>query len=356
LQGRRAQLALFALATACVTSAAGRGASAADCRLVGAERRWIRSSLAAWERVSTRALQLPAARPPLLLFYDRRCLFRFPPSNARDGSSPVAVRVGRETFAGSARSHGGTIELPNGTRLRVRPVTYASLLPGDSSTFLLLALEDVWVSDPAYRFDPENWSDYLTRVFVHEMTHARHLTAWAPLLRVEAGRVGLSDLNDDIIQQRFDTVPGFHEAVQRETAMLYEGIAQTGTRRRMLVRAAIDSIQARRARFFGGLKAPWSRIEQLLLDLEGAGQWAALSHLVYSRPGARVDQLIDVVRDSRTYWSQDEGLALYLAVDALVPGWQQLAFSDEPRSSLELLTGALAADPLSLPSTAPPLR
>jgi hypothetical protein len=182
------------------------------------------------------------------------------------------------------------------------------------------------------------------------MTHARHLTAWSPLLRVEAGRVGLNDLNDDIIQQRFDTVPGFHEAVQRETAMLYDAIAQTGTRRRTLVRAAIDSMQARRARYFGGLNAPWSRIEQLLLDMEGAGQWAALAHLGYSRPKASVDQLIRVVRDSRSYWSQDEGLALYLAVDALVPGWQQLAFSDEPKSALELLAGALAADP------PPPLR
>lgn len=225
----------------------------------------------------------------------------------------------------------------------MRPVTFASLVPGDSSTFLVLALEDVWASDPAYRFDPENWSDYLTRVFVHEMTHARHLTAWAPLLRVEAGRVGLNDLTDDIIQQRFDTVPGFHEAVQRETAMLYDAIAQTGTRRRTLVRAAIDSMQARRARYFGGLNAPWSRIEQLLLDMEGAGQWAALAHLGYSRPGASMERLINIVRDSRSFWSQDQGLALYLAVDALVPGWQRLAFSTEAKSALEMLNDALSA-------------
>ena len=54
--------------------------------------------------------------------------------------------------------------------------------------------------------------------------------------------------------------------------------------------------------------------------LEGVGQWAAY-RLTKARTGSETETL-RLVRDNRRYWSQDEGLALFLLIDALVPGWQ----------------------------------
>ena len=291
-----------------------------------------------WEVVRTRQLQLPAASPPPLVVFDRYCVYGL----AATGSGDVRLRAGDDTLRGAGRPHGGAVALPNGLVIPVRGEAFASLMPGDSSTFLVLALEDVWRADPRHRGEQEHWPSFLRRTFIHEMTHARQLVTWAPMLRIAAGRVGLSDFDDDIIQQRFDTVPGFRAAVIAETRLLYEAAeATSGETRKRLAREAVDRIRSRRAVTYGGPDAPWARVEQLLLDMEGAAQWAAMSHVANaSRMGAISRR--ELLRGSRQFWSQDEGLALYLVLDALVPGWTSSMFSTDPPSSLELIERALA--------------
>lgn len=310
-----------------------------ECRLAATQQRWIESAIAGWERVRTRALQLPDEPLPTLIFFDRYCTFTLPASGPAPRS--LRVRVGDTSYAVHPAEHGGTIALPDGRSVPAQPATFASLMPGDTSTFLLIALEDVWRADPDSRQIRENWSEYLLRVLVHEMTHARQFPSWVPAARIAGGRVGLVDVDDDIVQQRFDTVPGFRQAVHGEIALLYEAATSTGQRQRELLRDALNLMRDRRERFFGGAHAPWAELEQLWLDLEGASQWAALAQIRNVRPNLGTRAALNIVRDSRTFWSQEEGLALYLALDALSPHWQRQVFAADPRSSLELLEEAL---------------
>ena len=60
------------------------------------------------------------------------------------------------------------------------------------------------------------------------------------------------------------------------------------------------------------------------------------------RAGGNDAEALRLVRDNRKYWSQDEGLALFLLVDALVPGWQARVFSATPASPFALLEEALS--------------
>jgi hypothetical protein len=76
--------------------------------------------------------------------------------------------------------------------------------------------------------------------------------------------------------------------------------------------------------------------------MEGVGQWAAY-RLARTRAGNNDAEALRLVRDSRKYWSQDEGLALFLLVDALVPGWQSRVFSATPASPFALLDELLSA-------------
>jgi hypothetical protein len=303
----------------------------------------MESALGAWDRVRERALRLPDAPLPRVIFFDNECTFTLPAT----GPAPrgMQLRLGGARLAVEGAPHGGAIALPNGRTVPARPLTFSSLMPDDSSAFVIIALEAVWRSDPATRAAREDWDAYLRRAFVHEMTHARQAAAWIPAARIAGGRVGLVDLDDDIVQQRFQGVAGFREAVEGEIAMLYEAAAATGDRRRQLLRDALNAMRDRRERFFGGARAPWSEIEQLWLDMEGAAHWAALAHVREASPRAGSRQMVNVVRESRAWWSQEEGLALFLALEALVPDWPAQVFSASPRSSLELLEQALAQTP-----------
>lgn len=319
------------------------GPAAPECRLTGAQQRWIESALASWNVVRGRALRLPDAPMPTLILFDNACTFTLPSREPAPRS--MQVRVRDERLNVEAAAHGGAIRLPNGRTVPARPFTFSSLTTGDTATFVLIALADVWRRDPSTRAMREDWDSYLRRALVHEMTHARQLGGWVPVARIAGGRVGLDDVDDDVVQQRFQSRPGFREAVEREIALLFDAAAaSTDRRRRQLVRDALDLMRDRRERFFGGATAPWSVIEQLWLDLEGAAQWAALAHLRLASPRMGARARLDVVRESRTFWSQEQGLGLYLALDALVPGWQDRVFAADPRSSLELLEEALAPD------------
>ncbi len=324
----------LALATA---ACAGARATEPRCRMSGFTQGWLEGSLTSWEIVRTRQLRLPAAPPPVLIVFDRQCVYEFAPG----APGAIRLRAGADTLGGNGRPHRGTLDLPNGIAHPIRAEALASLLPGDSTAFLAMALEDVWRADPRYRTEVEDWPSYLRRSFVHEMAHARQLAAWVPMLRIAGRRVGLADFDDDIIQQLFDTVPGFRASVLEETMMLYDAASSTSrTQQRALARQALAQMVARRARVYGGLDAPWARVEQMLLDMEGAAQWAALAHVGNtSRLGTEARRRL--VRGSRVYWSQDQGLALYMVLDALVPGWQARMFSADPPSSLALLEDAL---------------
>ena len=323
---------LFVLA-AC--SAAGTATP--RCQLRGVTLNWVEGSLASWDVVRERDLKLPDAPPPPLILFDRSCVYSF----AAGGPGALRLRAGSDTLRGEGRAHGGAIALPNGLTLRVRAEAFSSLLPGDTATFLVMALEDVWRRDPEHFGEFENWSAYLRRSFVHEMVHTRQLVAWAPMLRIAGGRVGLSDFDDDIVQRRFDTVPLFRDAVRNEIALLYAAASATRlTEQRDLARQAIRMMRNRRIAIYGGEDAPWARLEQLLLDMEGAAQWAALAHVTrVSRAGP--DTRREIVRGSRQYWSQDQGLALYMVLASLVPDWPREMFSANPPSSLDLLDRAL---------------
>ena len=315
--------------------------SAPRCQLLGATITWIEGSLAAWDDVRERALHLPVAPPPPLVLYDRYCTYTL----ASGGTGPIAVRAGRDTLRGEGRPHGGRIALPNGLAFGVHAEAFASLLPGDTAAFLVMALEDVWRADPQQAGDNENWPAYLRRSFVHEMTHTRQLVALTPALRLAGGRVGLVDLDDDVVQQRFDSVQGFRQSVLDETALLYRAAAEASVpERRRLARQALRMLFDRRIAAYGSADAPWARVEQLLLDMEGAGQWAALAHVRQTSRLGPISQR-DLVRGSRQYWSQEQGLALYLALDAIVPAWPAAVFSDDPPTSVELLGRALRVSP-----------
>lgn len=333
-------LAPVALALA-LGACASRKVSNPRCEMTGVTRQWIEGSLVAWDDVRYHALRIPHEPPPPLIFFDRYCAYEFTTS----ARSSLVVRAGEDTLWGIARAHNGQLALANGLSLPIRATAFSSLLPGDSTTFLVMALEDVWRSDPEYRTAREHWPSYLRQAFIHEMTHTRQLGRFVPTLRLAGGRLELVDVDDDIVQQRFDTVPGFTQSVLAETELLFAAARVRGAaQKRDLTTRALRMMRERRSSVYGGVDAPWARLEQLWLDMEGAAQWAVLAHLEQTRPLGG-DTRRDIVRGSRQFWSQDQGLALYMVLDELVPDWPSEMFSSDPPSSLTLIERAIAPRP-----------
>ena len=103
-------------------------------------------------------------------------------------------------------------------------------------------------------------------------------------------------------------------------------------------------MKTRRAKYFVGADAVYADLEDLFLNMEGVANWAG--YRLASRESASLPDAVAFMRRGGKHWSQDEGLALFLVIDAAVPAWQ--AHDMSPYGSLNLTsptTDALRMSP-----------
>ncbi len=259
----------------------------------------------------------PAPLAPMVLF-GAECAWYLAPDTA---ASPALHRrtapSGAElTFAGGrvpvrALRHGGTVPLPGGEDVPAAALAFAAPYGEDGASFFVMAAPSVWKREPRHAAEPD-LGGFFQGVFAHEMTHT--LQVAAVVRRVEAlrGRYTLpEDFDDDVVQKRFESVPGFRAAYETERDLLYRAALEPDReRRRGLARSALAAARERRARFFTGAGATDAEV---LAKVRGSGRW----------------------------WSQDEGLALFLTLHSLLPGWQARVLGSEPASVFALLEEAV---------------
>jgi hypothetical protein len=303
-------------------------AASADCALTGAEQAWIDRSLSAWRLARTEHLRVDdEAMPPSIVFFNERCVFE---------------GAGGAPWRGVA--HEGSVMLPDGKAISPQVASFAAPYAEGTRVFFAMALPSIWLAAGVQ--SELGLETMMAAVLVHEMTHTRQFAAYTPRLDALEKRHGLGDaLTDDIVQDTFGANPDFVAAYEAERDLLYRAAAATDDREaRALAGTALALMRARRARFFTGEHARLLELEEIFLTMEGVGQSAGYAWLTHPRGGAIApDTALPGMRRGGRQWSQDEGLAIVLVVDRLVPDWQARAFAAVPATTLDLL--ALAVTP-----------
>ena len=313
------------------------------CTFPASELEWLQRALHGWEQVSREYLRTEPTPLPWIVLFDASCVWHLNP-DSHPGSEPVAIPTNL-TFAGAAvpvraLGHERTVLLPSGVPLSIEMKASTSLYQNGQSAFFVMAMPSVWqsreVSGPTR-------AEYLQGVFSHEMTHVRLLVAINRRVRELAVTNDLVyPINDDVIQSEFQRVDGFEAAFNRERDQFYRAALEADPeKRRPLIARGLEMARRRHARYFTGANTVYAELETLFLTLEGVGQWAAYQ-LTQARAAGKEHEALRLVRDNRRFWSQDEGLALFLLIDATVPGWQSRIFSPTPASPFALLEEALA--------------
>ena len=293
---------------------------------------WLDAAIRGWREVGEPRLLLAAGQAlPSLILFDPACVYHI------DVAGTWRIR---------SAAHGGRVQLPDGRVIAPVGIGFTSPTLRDSAIFLALALPEAWRADPRYRGTDDSrlaWERYLVAAFTHEMTHARMLPGLVPRLRAAQASIYPDTLEDNLVQGRFGGDREFARAIARETELLYLAAQPAPVRvQRGYARAALATMQDRRDRFYRGPYAGWEEVEQIFLDLEGVAQWAAFGHTAGAlRRGPEFDRALARFRENREFWSEDEGLGLILALDALVPNWQPRLIGASPASSIALLRQAL---------------
>lgn len=325
----------------------------AGCALETVQREWIQRALDSWHRISVGDLRLKGAPLPWMLLFDASCVWHLAPGD----TVPVDAELlnsgltfdegsGRRAVIVRARRHDGRLTLPDGKQIPAEPLASAGVYRAGAASYFVMALPDVWRRDPrhASMAEPER---FFHGVMTHELVHTRHLPQILEPITAVARRFPQAppQIDDDVIQTRFQDVPGFGAAIAAETDQFYEAVAaKDANTRRALVARALAKVRERHIQFFVGADLPFADLEDLFLAMEGAGQWAAY-RATKARAGSNTTdaEAIEFVRDHK-YWSQEQGLALFLLLDAMIPDWPARVLGAEAATPLALLREALVPD------------
>jgi hypothetical protein len=302
-------------------------AAAAPCTMAADDRAWIDRALAIWRTSEARLLKLKPRPLPKIVAIDGACTYVAP-----------AGSKARPRWTGTP--HGGTVRLPGGPPTPVGPISFAATEP-DGTGFFAMSLPSVWrKAGVKSALGVEGLMD---NVMLHELMHARQFYFANPALAELTKRHGLPDsIGDDSLQDRFGKDPAYAAEYARERDTLFAAAAaQDDAEARRLAGEALAMLRARRAKWFTGENAYWTRLDDIFLTMEGVGQW--LSYAWTTAPFGRAlprDAALREVRRGGSQWTQDEGLALFLTIDRLVPNWQALAFAEQPVLAEALLARA----------------
>jgi len=301
--------------------------AAQSCRMGEADRAWLVAALEQWRIAEVRHLARPASSLPTVVAIDGSCTFLLP-----EGDFDRA----------EGQPHGETVVLPDGAEAPLGPISFAS---GEGGYFAM-SLPSVWRE--AGVDSPLGLETLMTGVLLHEMMHIRQTALAAMTLGDAAQRVGVSDdeLTDDIVQQRFGDDPDYVAAYTAERDALFAAAtAANDDEARRLAAEALALMRARRERWFTDDRAGFTELDDVFLTMEGMGQWLIYSYFLSAAGGSQAPEVaLPAVRRGGRWWSQDEGLALMLVVDRLLPGWQARAFQDPEWRAAELLAAAVGEE------------
>jgi hypothetical protein len=296
------------------------------CTLSKADTAWLARADEAWRWTANQSLQVSNRDSPVSrVFFDETCVYR------------GTRKIGRRGAA-----HSGIIVRPDGKTLTPQVTSFTAPDEKHRGSFMVMALPAIWRAAGVQ--SDLTLETLMVAVYIHEMTHTRQFATINPLIDAVDKRWPLGDdVNDDIVQTRFKDTPEYVAQFDVERTLLYRAVeAPTPEATRSLAREALSFIDARRARYFTQGNEQLLELEDVFLTLEGVAQWAAYRWII-DRKGANADvgMALPQIRRGGRQWSQDEGLAIYLIVDRLVPNWQKRTFADRPATALQLLAEAV---------------
>ena len=317
----------------------------AACRLSVDNLNWVQGVLDGWQQIGEDARGVPSVPFPWTVLFDSSCVWHLAPAA---GQSPGGTVIHTPlSFASNrvdvrALRYHDTIALPNGLTLPARPTAMSSLSANGMSPFVVMALPEVWRLDG--RDAKEQPADELLQtVMIEELAKSGRLQDLQRHLQALAQRHSLSlPIGEDTIQMQFQNAAGFREAFEAERDLFFRAVGESDERERdALASRGLAMARQRRAHYFTGASGAYATLEDFFLALDGAGQWAGYQFVKRRAPSAADADVLQFVRAKRTYWSQEEGLALCLLLEAMVPGWQARVFDPVPAPPFVLLEEAV---------------
>jgi hypothetical protein len=296
-----------------------------------------------WEYSCKSELHIDPGTLPWIIFYDSTTAWHINPE--------VALLPMHEKLISSVRfagvdyplfrvDHKKKLWLPERDAIDVKARSAAAMPVNNNMKTFFISPVPAYFHTLAPPEHTPNLDLLLRGLNMHELTHTRQLPFVLPQILKAQKKYKLPEsIDDNSIERTFEKNEAYKTLFFKEKTHLWNAVMTSNVDScKLELKAALQLAAERQRRFFVKENEGYKKLDDIFLALEGSAMWAQYKiTLKYAPPGQSPAQTIFFIYEHGNSWSQEEGLALFLIIDKLVPGWQGQLFSSALPSPFELL-------------------
>lgn len=299
----------------------------------------------AWELVSQHIYKLKTYSPVEFVFFDEEYVYSTSTVSVPNGEIIDGPALFDKKFIWKKAAHSGMLTLPDSQRVPVGLMSFASPLEAKKS-FFVMPLVSFWKT--AGVISNEIGIELLvTGVFLHEFSHTQQMQNFGKRMsEYEANNTFAVSFSDDIVQDYFSKDSLYEKRFREEVSMFYEAsAAKDKSTLKKLTAQALRMHGTRQKDYFTGEHNILKEIDDFFLTMEGLGQYSMYAWLIHTNGGNVAPNIaLKAVRRGGKYWSQEEGLSLFLLLNKFVKPakFGSLMFGNETVSAVNLIKKNIA--------------
>jgi len=295
---------------------------------------------AAWELVSKKIYGIKTLQPVEFVFFDSTHVYSTSKVSIPNGELVEGPKMFGDTLPWKKAIHHGELTLPDTQVIPLGLMSFAAPLDG-TRAFFVMPLPDYWEASgvSSKELGLEN---LIIGVFLHEFSHTQQMRNFGKQLSFyEQNNSFEVDFSDDIIQDYFEKDSIYQARFRDETRLFYlASQAKDKASLKKMTTLGLDLLESRQKDYFTGAYSNLQEIDDFFLTMEGIGQYSMYAWFIHPKGGKlSKEKALAGVRRGRKWWSQEEGLALFLILDRLSnpTKWSASMFGTETVSVVDLI-------------------
>lgn len=296
----------------------------------------------AWELINKEVYRFEKTQPVAFVFFDDKLVYSTSNITIPSGQKINGPKLLNKPLDWKVAPHQDSITMPDKKTVPIGLMSFASeLKDAKTNSFFVMPLLPFWAS-AGVSSKELGLDNLVTGVFLHEFSHSQQMLNFGKkITEFEAANQFGIEVSDDMIQLLFQKDTAYTEMYKKENKYFSEALAEPNiSHKKDLLRNGIIALKERQQRFFKDQYAGLGQIDDFFLTMEGFGQFTMYAWFIHPK-GANLSKELAIKGARRTgkWWSQDQGLVLFLLLDQLSApqNWAKEMFGTQTVSIISLL-------------------
>lgn len=300
----------------------------------------INQWFSAWSLVYKDIYKINKLHPVQFVFFDDTYVYSTSSVTIPKGQSIKGYNLLNLKLKWKKALHHDSLTLPDKTSVPIGIMSFASEIPTNKhESFFVMPLPSFW-EKAGIKSEELGLDNLITGVFIHEFSHSQQMQNFGKnITQYEKQNNFGVPFNDDMIQAIFSDNKDYLDLYHSETDNLYSSIRDRELNTEQLTKG-LSLLTERQTHYFKDKYQGLKEVDDIFLTMEGLGQYSMYLWMIDPK-GGKIDKSIalDGVRRNKKWWSQDEGLVLFLILERLKAPevWAKGMFGAKVTTVIELI-------------------